>query len=302
MTRARTTAVRSRRAGRRSIAVFGILLLSFIALSLSSSTARAATPVLTILSPTEGGIVANGSPVIVRFVVSNFTMVQPGRVGQIVTPSEGHANVFVNATYVRLATDLEPFGLSVSPGPHTIRLQLVANDGTPLVPDVSATVNVTATHGPAVGVPTIRIVSPVPREVTGHGVYLSLIIANFTLVEPHGQPNALNEGHVRLLVGETVVMELTQYGTVLLVALPDGDIILKAQLVNNDGSDLTPDVSAEVPIHVTASTSVSLPLVINGGIALLLAFILIVLVLRRRKAEARNKEASAEDPFHDTRE
>jgi len=46
-----------------------------------------------------------------------------------------------------------------------------------------------------------------------------------------------------------------------------------------------------VPIHVIASSSVTLPLVSNGGIALLLAFVLIVLILRRRKAGARQSNA-----------
>jgi len=176
----------------------------------------------------------------------------------------------------------------------------VASDGTPLVPDVSASVRVVATHGPGVGVPRITIVSPSPFEVTGHGLYLTMLISNFTLVEPHGQPNAPNEGHVQLLVFDIVVMELMPHGSVLLVALPDGDITITARLVNNDGSPLNPDASATVPIHVTASTAVSLPLVINGGMALLLAFILVVLILRRRNAAARNRKAQTEDASRET--
>lgn len=295
MTPTAPSAVRTRRTRHRSVAISAIVLLSLVALSLSSSTVRAASPVLTIVSPTEGAVVANGTPVIVRIVVSNFTFVQPGRVGQVVGANEGHANVFVDAMYTRLLSDPEPFSLVLSSGPHTIRIQLVASDGTALTPDVTASVHVTATHGPAIGVPTIHIVSPTPKEATGHGVYLSLTITNFTLVEPRGQPNAQNEGHILVFVDQQVVMESMQSGTVLLVALPDGDITLTAKLVNNDNTPLNPDVSAAVRIHVTASTAVTLPLVINGGVTLLLVFILVVLILRRRKAEGRIRKGDAED-------
>ena len=144
---------------------------------------------------------------------------------------------------------------------------------------MSASVRVVATRGPGGGIPRIQILSPTPLEATGHGIYVSYRIENFTLVEPRGQPNALNEGHVQLLVESHVVMEVVQHEPVLLVSLPEGDITIEARLVNNDNTPLNPDASSSVPIHVVASSAVSLPLVSNGGVALLLAFILVVLVL-----------------------
>src|SRR5207249_4494374 len=124
-----------------------------------------------------------------------------------------------------------------------IRIQLVADNGTPLNPDVSSTVDVVATQGPAGGVPRVEILSPGPLESTGHGTYVSYRIENFTLVEPRGQPNAPNEGHVQLLVGTDVVMEAIQYEPVLLVSLPEGDITITVRLVNNDNTALSPDAS-----------------------------------------------------------
>jgi hypothetical protein len=243
---------------------------------------------LTIVSPGDGAIVANGTPLIVHFLVSNFALVQPGRVGQAVAPGEGHLNVFVDQQLVRLLIQVEPIVLPVSSGPHTIRLQLVGNDGMPLTPDVSASVRVMATRGPAGGVPKVSIISPRPDEKTGHGVYIAFRVANFTLVEPHGQPNAPNEGHVQLLVQDNVMEELVQYEPGFFVSLPDGDLKVTVRLVNNDNTPLNPDVSASTPIHVTASSAVTLPLVLNGGVLFLLVFVLIVLILRRRKTAARN--------------
>jgi len=276
-----------------------VALFAFTALlvaSLSSSPAAAVGPTLTIVSPTDGSVIANGTPVLVRFLVTNFAFVQPGRVGQIGSPNEGHANVFLDTQYVRLLTDVEPFSLSLTSGAHTIRIQLVADNGTALNPDVSASVRIIATQGPAAGVPRIKILSPTPLEATGHGIYVSYRISNFTLVEPHGQPNAPNEGHLQLLVEGIVVMEVVQYDPVLLVSLPDGDITIGARLVNNDGSEVTPSAAASVAIHVAASSAVSLPLVSNGGIALLLAFILVVLILRRRQAARGSDNLRVEKP------
>jgi len=267
-----------------------------LGVSLSSSTAIAAAPSLTIVSPADGAVIANGTPVLLDFRVSNFVFVQPGRVGQVGSPNEGHASAFLDAQYVRLLTTVEPFSLSLTSGAHTVRIQLVMDNGTPLNPDVSASVRVVATHGPGGGIPRIQILSPTPLEATGHGIYVSYRIENFTLVEPRGQPNAPNEGHVQLLVESHVVMEVVQYEPVLLVSLPEGDITIEARLVNNDNTPLNPDASSSVPIHVVASSAVSLPLVSNGGVALLLAFILVVLVLRRRKVVGRPPNGRGGNP------
>src|SRR5207245_7043380 len=209
---------------------------------------------------------------------------------------EGHANVLLDAQVVRLLTDLEPFSLPLTSGPHAIRIQLVADNGTSLNPDVSASVRVVATQGPAAGVPRITILSPTRLESTGHGIYVSYRIENFTLVEPRGQPNAPNEGHVQLRVEGYVVMEVIQYEPVLLVSLPEGDVTISVRLVNNDNPTLTPDARANVPLHVVASSAVSLPLLSDGGVALLLAFILVVLILRRRKVVARPPNRQGGNP------
>ena len=285
-----------RKVHRYSTTLALVALMSLLGVSLSSSTAIAAAPSLTIVSPADGAIIANGTPVLVDFRVSNFVFVQPGRVGQVGSPNEGHASVFLDAQYVRLLTTVEPFSLSLTSGAHTVRIQLVTDSGTPLNPDVSATVSVVATHGPGGGIPRIQILSPTPLEATGHGIYVSYRIENFTLVEPRGQPNAPNEGHVQLLVESHVVMEVIQYEPVLLVSLPEGDITIEARLVNNDNTPLNPDANSSVPIHVVASSAVSLPLVSNGGVALLLAFILVVLVLRRRKVVGRPPNGRGGNP------
>src|SRR5207249_8835621 len=123
------------------------------------------------------------TPVIVSFAISNFALVQPGRVGQTVNPTEGHVDLYVDGAYSRLLTRVEPISLSLPSGPHGIRLQLVQSDGSPLAPDVSASVRVLTTHGPAVGTPTIANVRPTPGAETGHDVNLAVDVTNFSLVD-----------------------------------------------------------------------------------------------------------------------
>src|SRR3989454_9916715 len=82
---------------------FAILLL----VSISSSLAAAVAPSLTIVSPTEGAVIANGTPVLVLFQVSNFAFVQPGRAGPTGSPKQGYANLFLDAQVFRRLTDGE---------------------------------------------------------------------------------------------------------------------------------------------------------------------------------------------------
>src|SRR5207245_7187738 len=61
-----------RKVPRYSATLALVALMSLLGVSLSSSTAIAAAPSLTIVSPADGAIIANGTPVLVDFRVSNF--------------------------------------------------------------------------------------------------------------------------------------------------------------------------------------------------------------------------------------
>ena len=89
--------------------------------------------------------------------------------------------------------------------------------------------------------------------------------------------------------------ELVQVEPAFLVSLPDGDHDLTMRLVNNDDTPLSPDVSATTNFHVTASTSATLPLVLNGGVLFLEVFIVTILILRRRKEPANTSIAPRDE-------
>lgn len=273
--------------GLRPRAVALAFLLIALTLTLPAPGARAQAPDLTIMSPADNAIIGNGSPVIVVFVVSDFELVQPGRVGQDNTSStEGHVDVFVDGRYTRLVTRVEPVVLDLESGPHDILLQLRRNDNTALSPDETASISVIVTHGPATGTPDLRIVFPQTGYESGHDVYVAVVVSNFTLVEPRGRPNAPNEGHLEVLLGGAFQLETSRYEPAFIVDMPDGDNAITVRLVNNDATPLEPDVSASTTIHVSPSTA-TLPQILNFGVTVLLIYILIVLFQRRRKATAR---------------
>jgi hypothetical protein len=285
-----------RRNRTRVVAIVLVGLLAFLIVSAVSPPVAAAGPSLAIVLPTNGEVIGNGTPVVVTFAVANFVLVQPGRVGEIVSSTEGHLDVYVDGAYAELITRVTPISLPLESGPHNIRLQLVANDGSPLVPDVSASVNVTVTHGPAVGVPTIRIVSPVPGQRTGHDVYFAVQVTNFTLVDANGQSNAPNEGHVQFFLNGRFQQEPHANVDAFIVDLPDGRNTVTARLVNNDNSPLTPDVSASVTIFVKGAPDPTTSEELTAGITVGLGVILAVLIVRRRKAVARVAKEGTKEP------
>src|SRR3989475_8451843 len=260
------------------------LLLGIFLFAVTSPLGAAAVPSLSILTPANDQVIGNGTPVIVSFAVANFVLVQPGRVGQVGSPTEGHVDLYLDGVYSRLLTRVEPISLPLESGLHTIRLQLVQDNGTPLNPDVFASVRFIATHGPAVGTPTITIVSPKPGPTISHDLYFAVEVTNFTLVDPHGQPNAPNEGHVELFLNGVLHQEPRASALGFIVDMPDGNNTVIARLVNNDNAPLNPDVSASVTVRILGAADPTASEQVTAGVTLILAVILLVLLLRRRKA------------------
>lgn len=285
----------STRIGVRPARVGLALVLGLSLVLLATPSALAAGPNLAITSPADNAVIGNGTPLVVTFAVSGFVLVQPGRVGQAPSPTEGYMNVYVDGEYARLVTQVQPISLPLASGPHAIRLQLVQANGTPLNPDVSASLHVVASQGPVGGVPTIRIVSPLEGQATGHDIYVYVAVSNFTIVPAHGQPNAPNEGHVQLVSGR-FVQDLGPSNFGFFVDQPDGNNTVTARLVNNDYTPLSPDVSVKVTFFVKVAADPLPSELFTGGIGIVLGGILVVLLYRRRRAVARIRKEHAPEP------
>ncbi len=111
---------------------------------------------IAILSPGPGAIINKNADVnptfIVSFLVHNITLVQPGTTSDVNTTigsgtsghNEGHIHVFVDDHYTTIWASVDGIPLTLTPGSHTIRLDLVNDFHQEFSPGINAstTVNV----------------------------------------------------------------------------------------------------------------------------------------------------------------
>jgi hypothetical protein len=111
---------------------------------------------IAILGPGSGGALNNNQTVnpnfLVSFFVHNFTLVSPGTINDVNTTTtsgpgnpahnEGHIHVWVDGHYVTIWTSINGIPLTLAPGTHTIRLDLVNDFHQTFSPGINATTTV----------------------------------------------------------------------------------------------------------------------------------------------------------------
>src|SRR5690348_4773745 len=218
-----------------------VLLVALFVVALPAPRVEAASPpTLIILKPANNTVVGNGTPLLISFIVFNFNFTEPGTNGQTNAPNQGHLHVLVDGAYTELIVQVQTITLSLPDGAHLIRLQLVNNDHSPLSPDVSAWLAVQITHGPAVGAPSIVLLSPKTGATVGPDVDVSFAVFNFAMVQPYGQSNAPNEGHVHVLIDAAYNQLVASVETAHVTGLSAGSHTITLQLVNNDHTPISP--------------------------------------------------------------
>jgi len=263
------------------IATLGMLIVSGIA---APNVRAAPLPTLSIVSPSSNAVIGNGSPVVVVFAVTNFNLTDLGNGTS--SPDSGHVDVFVDGGWTANAS-VNTIVLRLPSGPHTIRLQLVTDNGSALNPDVTASVAVMATQGPAGGTPALSIFFPREGAVVGTDSTISFRVTNFAVVPPGGPAGVPNEGHVRVFLDDAYYADLTDLAP-LHLNLKDGPHNVTLQLVDNTGGPLNPDV--RVSLHITVQALVGRATPFDATPFLALANLLIglgILAAIYRKLEAR---------------
>ena len=263
------------------LAAVGLLIVSGIA---APNVRAAPTPTLSIVSPSPNAVIGNSSPVVVVFAVTNFNLTDPGNGTS--SPDSGHVDVFVDGGWTAKAT-VNTIVLGIPSGPHTIRLRLVTDNGSALNPDVTASVAVMMTQGPAGGTPGLSIFYPREGALLGTDSTISFQVTNFAVVPPGGPAGVPNEGHVRVLLDRVYYADLTDVAP-LHLNLKDGSHNVTLQLVDNGGSPLNPDV--RVGLHITVQALVGRVTRFDATPFLALANLLIglgILAAIYRKLEAR---------------
>ena len=150
----------------KTLAITALCVAIFL-IAIPSTTPRvygagAAAPCLqkcniAILSP-GGALNPNtnvNSSFLVSFYVHNFTLVQPGTTSDVNTTTtgggahnEGHIHVWVDGKYVTIWTSTNGIPLTLSPGTHTIRLDLVNDFHQTFNPGINATTTVNVLDSP----------------------------------------------------------------------------------------------------------------------------------------------------------
>src|SRR5207247_8776643 len=178
------------------------------------------------------------TPVVLLFALTNFNLTDPGN--GTASPDSGHVDVFVDGSPTAKAS-VNTIVLALPSGPHTIRLQLVTDNGSALNPDVRASVAVMVTQGPAGGAPELSIFFPYEGALVGTDSTISFRVTNFVLVAPGGPAGVPNEGHIRVLLDNAYYADLPADAPPHL-NLKDGPHTVTLRLVDDDAPPLNPDV------------------------------------------------------------
>jgi hypothetical protein len=230
-----------------------VLLIAAILLLVSISSPHpvraASSPTIFLVAPASGSTVPTTFSV--TFAVTNFNLVQPGASTNCPSTctTEGHLHVFLDGNYYLLwaTANSIPF-VNIRPGPHTILIQMVNDTHVPLgLPSTTLTLNYQVSNTP--GTPSLKILSPGDNSNVPASFVVSFVVGNFTLTDPVGQPSALNTGHLHVLVdGNYYNLWARPEGVPL--TLSGGSHVVKLQLVNNNHSALSPDVSKSITVNV----------------------------------------------------
>ena len=248
--------------GRRLVLLLAVVGLLF-GIGLPAAEVRAAPlpPTLTIVSPADHAVIGDGSPLVIVFAVQNFNLTEPGTAGPGPATNEGHVNVIVDGNLTAVVSK-PTVVLALDSGTYQVLLRLVSDNGTPLTPNVSASINVTLTRGPATGTPRIaityvEILYPIPGDLWGDDITISFRITNFTLVPPGRRESVPNEGRLRVLVDGLVFKDITTYEPAHFSDLPDGDHTVTMRLVDGAGEPLNPDASDSTSFRVEGEQKVA---------------------------------------------
>jgi alcohol dehydrogenase (cytochrome c) len=228
------------------------------------------SPAVKFVSPTDGDDLPAGDlPVTAE--VANFNVVD--KQGQPAAAGEGHLHFYLDVEAPTTAGQpaAPPTGIwahvsgtnytfsDVASGTHTISLQLVNNDHTPLNPPVVQKITVKVDTNPR-----LKISQPPNGAIKKTGsITIDASVSNFNVVDKQGQPAAAGEGHLHFYMDVQPPTDPTK------PAVPSGGVwahisgtsytfenvpvgIHKfyVQLVNNDHTPVSPIVTDSIQVSV----------------------------------------------------
>ena len=189
-------------------------------------------PSISISKPTDGAWFY-GSDLEVMVDIDDL-MMNSSAIGGNKTPGEGHWHLYINGDLIGPYTEDMVMLSDLPAGHHELKVMLVNNDHTPIMPEAMAMVEF---H--LLPVPSIEIVSP-QNDTTIDRSSLDLVVEveDFSLNSSAiGGDNMPGEGHYHIYINDELVGPYTDL-EVTLSDLPAGVHTLKVELKNNDHSAL----------------------------------------------------------------
>ncbi len=156
----------------------------------------------------------------------------------------GHYHVYIDGTYVGLSGSNQAAFFAQTPGDHELLVVLAENDHTELGAADHVRYTVTADR------PGITITSPSAGSTVGGTFTVDVAVENFTLAPGSvGGANVPDEGHWHVYVDGNYV-DYSATTSLSVLGLGAGPAVLRAELINNDHTVLSPQVFHEVDIVV----------------------------------------------------
>jgi outer membrane protein assembly factor BamB len=232
-------------------------------------------PAIKFVEPTNNDRLPAGN-ISVQVEVTNFKVVD--KLGQANVAGEGHIHYFLDVTppttqgqpavtasgtYAATASTNYTWH-NVPAGTHTLSVELVNNDHTPLNPPVVQTITVTTDTNPR-----ISILQPTNGAIKRAGsITIDVSVSNFNLVDKLGQANVSGEGHIHYFMdvqppttpGQPAippadsVWAATADTSYTFNNVPDGIHTFYVELVNNDHTPLEPPVVSQVQVYAITYT------------------------------------------------
>ncbi|MGA1872051.1 MAG: hypothetical protein ACMUHY_00130 [Thermoplasmatota archaeon] len=195
-------------------------------------------PVIDIMKPLDGDMFYSDA-IDLELSVSNF-MLNGSSVGMMSKPGEGHYHLYINDALIGPSVDLMRTLNDLPTGDHVMKVELVNNDHSPLMPPAMDMIHFTILEDR----PMIMIVSPIDGAMIYDDMLeLEVMVHNFTLNgSSYGMDSMAGEGHYHIYINEALVGPYSNT-TVLLEDLPAGEHVLKVLLVNNDHSSIMPEAA-----------------------------------------------------------
>jgi outer membrane protein assembly factor BamB len=227
-------------------------------------------PTIRFDSPLDGASIPAGD-VTVTAETANFKLVD--QLGKPNSAGQGHIHYFLDAdapttqgqpavtapgTYAATANTTYTWN-NVPAGKHTLSIELINNDHTPLNPPVVQKITVTVDSNPR-----LKIAQPSNGAIKKAGpITITVNVSNFNVVDKQGSANAPVEGHVHFYMdvqppadpGKAAIPASGVWAhvsgtTYTFENVPTGLHTFYVQLVNNDHTPLTTNVTDSIQMYV----------------------------------------------------